>query len=203
MKKIALFISIVLHPILMPMYAMAIIFFSRNYLAMAVHPKVQLIIFIITAVTTIVFPLISTGILLLRGEISSWHLPLRNERTWPFFYTIIYLLMCFYLVQKLPVPFIVCAVFVSAAIALSMALIINFWFKISIHMVGVGGVIGLMLVLCHTMYAQFTAAIVLATILAGLLGSARLYAGSHKQAHIYAGFLLGFLVIVYTLQFIQ
>lgn len=187
----------------MPLYAMCIIFFSHNYLAIAVHPRVQIIVFVIVAVTTVVFPLISTGILLLRGEITSWFMPNQHERLWPFFYTLIYFLMCHYLVQKLPVPFILSAVFLGAAMALAIALIFNFWFKISIHMVGAGGIVGLMLVLCQIMYAHFTITLVIAILLAGLLGTARLYVGMHKQSHIYTGFVVGLVTMYYALKFIN
>ena len=74
-------------------------------------------------------------------------------------------------------------------------MLINFRWKISAHTVSMGGVIGaffgLQSVLQIDMLLQISASI----LIAGLVGFARLKAGKHSPAQVYAGYLLGFAVL--------
>lgn len=170
---------------------MALIFYSPNYLAFAVHPKLQLFVLGMVFITTFLLPLLSSVFLFYRGEISSLKMPLREERTMPFFYTACYYIMCYFLMQKLPIPDIVSVVILGAAVSVLLAMLINLKWKISIHMVGIGGVIGLMFGLTHIIYANYVSGIIYFLMLAGLLGTVRMYTTDHSQSQIYAGFALG------------
>lgn len=203
MKKIASIISYLLHPLLMPMYCMVLIFYTPNYLAFAVHPRLQLFVFGLVFITTFLLPVLSSLFLVYRGEVSSLKMPLREERTMPFFYTACYYVMCYFLMQKLPMPDIISVSILGAAVSILLALLINLKWKISIHMIGIGGVIGLMLGLTHIIYANYVFGIIYFFFLAGLLGTVRIYTTDHKLSQIYAGFFLGVVVEFSALVFIS
>ena len=61
-------------------------------------------------------------------------------------------------------------------------------------MIGIGGVVGLMFGLTHIIYANYVAGIIYFFLLAGVLGTARVYSTDHKTSQIYAGFILGAVV---------
>ncbi|WP_139262111.1 hypothetical protein [Dysgonomonas macrotermitis] len=87
-------------------------------------------------------------------------------------------------------------VIAPAVIALA-GLIINFFWKISAHMLGIGGLLGGVLSVCFHVKATspvFLFAILF--ILAGLLGVCRLYLRASTAAQVYVGFLVG-LVLAY------
>jgi hypothetical protein len=72
-----------------------------------------------------------------------------------------------------------------------LALIISFYRKISLHMIGIGGMLGLLVGLSLDLGLDMTWFIVAAIILGGFLGFARIQSNSHKPSDIYSGFLVG------------
>lgn len=194
MKKIADLISHVLHPLLMPLYCMALIFFNHNYLSIAVKPGMQNLVYAIVFITTFLMPSLSAVFLLFRGQVQSLQMPTREERVLPFIITSIYYFICYYLIRQLSLPHIMSAVIRGAVVSLVLAMIINFKWKISIHMVGIGGATGMMFALTQLIFANFSVSIMATIFCAGILGSVRIYAGKHSLSQVYVGFLLGALV---------
>jgi membrane-associated phospholipid phosphatase len=77
--------------------------------------------------------------------------------------------------------------------------IINFWWKISIHAVGSGALIALVVVLSIKMHTPLTWFLIPVIMASGLVMSARLWLNSHSPAEVWSGFLLGLLVPVLLL----
>jgi membrane-associated phospholipid phosphatase len=72
-----------------------------------------------------------------------------------------------------------------------LALIISFYRKISLHMIGIGGILGLLLGLSLNLGLDLTWLLVVSIILSGVLGFARIQSTAHKPSDIYSGFLVG------------
>jgi hypothetical protein len=92
-------------------------------------------------------------------------------------------------------PLWVTGLFLGAAISVIISIIINRWWKISAHLAGIGGVVALIYFLTGSqlMLPSFPLfLIVLWTLLAGALGSARIYMGRHTLGQVLAGFANGF-----------
>ena len=81
----------------------------------------------------------------------------------------------------------------GASAALLFTLIITLQWKISAHMVGIGGAVGAFtgLLALHDPFPFIALAAVI--IIAGALGTARLLASDHTPGQIHAGAALGFL----------
>jgi len=77
-----------------------------------------------------------------------------------------------------------------------LLLLINFEFKISAHMAGIGGVTGLLTGIGIRMNIDMTFLIIIAIAIAGLIGFARLKQNAHKPPEVYLGFLTGVAVFV-------
>ncbi len=191
MRKFSSLVSYLLHPLLMPLYCMVLIFFNPNYLSIAVRPRLQILIYIIVFITTFLMPSLSALFLIYRGNVQSLQMERREERTMPFLITSIYFIICYYLIRQLPIPVMLSSVIRGAVLSTVLALLINFRWKISIHMVGIGGAAGMLLALSRFIYADYSLHLIIIFLVAGILGSARIYSGGHSPAQVYAGFCTG------------
>jgi membrane-associated phospholipid phosphatase len=73
--------------------------------------------------------------------------------------------------------------------------VITFFWKMSAHMIGLGGLLGVVLVL-GSKFPTFEVVYPLlgAIILCGLVASSRLLLQAHKPLEVYAGLLAGFMI---------
>jgi membrane-associated phospholipid phosphatase len=81
----------------------------------------------------------------------------------------------------------------GATIGIFSAFIINIFSKISMHTVGMGGFLAMMLICISRSVANNEYILILAVIAAGLVGSSRLILGAHESNEIYGGYAIGFL----------
>ena len=190
--KFARFLSLLLHPVLMPTYALLLIFRQSTYFANTVNPNAKLILFLIIILNTFLLPVIISYILVKRGWIKSLEMEKREERLIPYISNLLLLLIATFMIYKLRLPRIFFLLTLGAAAALAIAVIINIKWKISIHMIGIGALIGTFFGLSSFLLVDLRIAIIVFLLIAGLLGSARLTLNSHRPSQIYAGFILGF-----------
>ena len=80
-------------------------------------------------------------------------------------------------------------VFISS----SAALIANIYFKISMHAIGMGGLVGIAFVIMQQNTMLMTWPLSAALLIAGLVCTSRLLISDHTQKEIYAGLLVGFI----------
>lgn len=76
-----------------------------------------------------------------------------------------------------------------------VATIITFFWRISLHTIGMGGLLGFFIEVIVTQPFQQSMMMVIfmiTVVLAGLVGSARLYLNAHTPAQIYVGYAVGF-----------
>ncbi len=76
-------------------------------------------------------------------------------------------------------------------IATVPALILNNFFKISMHAMGMGGALVCVLLTCYIYQTNMGLDIAVATIAAGMVCTARLLLGDHSNKEIYSGLLIG------------
>lgn len=96
---------------------------------------------------------------------------------------------------RLPVPQVLLKIIESGVFVLLVAALISYWWKISLHLMGVGGLSGFLLA-CATMnYFKALPFIMIAFVVAGLLASARLKSGDHEPAQVYGGYLIGLAIV--------
>ncbi len=139
-------------------------------------------------------PLLTAVLLLQKGMIKSLDMETVSERRIPFITTAVYYLVCFYLLNQLPVPRMLSLMVLGATITIFSAWLISFVWKISIHMIGIGGLTGLLFAITGILHVNLTAIIITCVIIAGLLGTSRIIMGAHSPSQIYAGFVIGLVV---------
>ncbi|HRH37345.1 MAG TPA: hypothetical protein PK760_03310 [Flavobacteriales bacterium] len=191
MRAIANLLSILLHPLLMPVLTLAMAMRLDPWIAYFIEPQQRLLVLGIVALMTVAFPLTSALLLIRSGMLSGLQMKGRRERIAPYIMTLVYYGLTGFLIARTPLDPIVFGFVVGASVALLLTTIVTLWWKISAHMIGVGGMVGafaaLHVVHQHTMILPICAAIVLS----GAVGTARLLTSDHTQTQVGAGFALG------------
>lgn len=192
--KFSKLLSIVLHPMFMPLYGAWLLFNTRSYLSFTTNPAIQNFIYAIIFVCTAVIPALLSYMLWQTGKISSLEMPERKERYAPFFLTLLSYFGGIYLLYKLPVPRFFGIILTGGAILIAVSFIINLRWKISVHMSGIGGLMGLMYGYALFFHAKMIMPLIVISVCAGFLAMARQVLKAHDASQVYGGFLSGFLV---------
>jgi hypothetical protein len=192
--RIAKIISVVFHPLLMPTYGFALIFFTQNYISTFIPLNVKLLILGITFIFTFILPTINAIILLKLGRIRSLEMETSKERIIPYLSTFMYYIALFYLFYSAQFSPVFIILILGAAVSVLFTLLINFKWKISAHAVGIGGIIGAVMGISLRLMIDLELIVIITILSSGLIGYARLKLLSHSPAQVYAGYLTGFLV---------
>lgn len=196
MKITAKIISGLFHPLLMPSIGIFLIFNSGLY-ASFFPQTYKNYLYLFSFIATCVIPILIVLIpyLFNRMNINRIEMEDRKERLAPLFITAICYSMAYYFMGRLTVPPIVNTFMLATLASVICVLIITFFWKISAHMVGLGGLIGAIGAIAFKYSVDLQFMIMVAFIAAGLVGTARLYLNSHKPSQVYSGFILGILVV--------
>lgn len=190
-------ISMLMHPLVIPLYAVLVIFASTNML-----PAISLIIGGIVLINTMLMPAVAIGLMRFTKILSNLSLTERRERNIPLLVVIVGYLLALYILRDVHSAIFIRKFLFAAVIAVWCATAVNYFWKISLHMVAAGGLLALV-VLMTISSGAISAGILCSTVLAvGALASARLYLGHHNPLQIAAGFCNGFLVTTLTLLFL-
>ena len=177
----------------MPLYAVVLVMQLNTYIAYSVSPQLQRIIFSLVFLTTAAFPVLTAMILHQKGMIRSYEMETIAERRIPFLAAVVCYIICYYLLLRLPVPRMLSLMVLGATITVFVAWLLSYRWKISIHMIGIGGLAGMMFGLSQVLNAELELMVVGIIFISGLLGTARMQLGAHSQAQIYTGFAVGFI----------
>ena len=200
--KPAKIISIVFHPLLMPVYGMAIIFSAPTLLGYLPF-NVKKLLLLIMLVNNILLPLSFLPFFIHRNVITSWAITERKERNIPLIITTILYCVTSFIIFRLPIPlFLKSFIFASAFLSL-MVTVINLWWKISLHSVGAGALIGLVLMLSLKMLTPLDWYLISAIIAGGLILSSRLKLNLHSPLQVWVGLFAGFFGLTASMMLFQ
>lgn len=193
--RIARIISLIFHPLFIPTYLIAALLSMNAFFALVIPDLAKLKIILLVFMTSAFFPLMVLFGMYRFRLVTSLGMERREERLYPYVATTMFFFLSYYLVWQARLSPVFYYCLLGASILAFLTMLINFRWKISAHTVSVGGVIGaffgLQSVLQIDMLLQISASI----LIAGLVGFARLKAGKHSPAQVYAGYLLGFAVL--------
>ena len=188
--RISKIVSFVFHPIFMPTYAIFLLFaFSPLFSEFTSIPQKTQIIKL-TLIFTFLLPIFSVFILKKLKVVTSIYMENREERRWPLLLAIGWYYLLFRLFDVLHIHYVVIQLLLGAMLILLISAIIsNFW-KISLHMLGNGGVLGAFLAI-HTLFGGPIFLIITLLFCAGLVGFARVNENAHSLKQVYLGFVVG------------
>ena len=183
-------LSFVFHPVLMPTYAiLLLLYFSKVFSQfMPIEQKTHLIN--LTLIFTLLLPLLGVFLLKKLKIVSSIYMENQEERKWPLLIAISSYYLLFRMFEFLYIHPIIIKLVLGAMLILFLAVIIsNFW-KISLHMLGIGGVFGAFLAFQY-LFGGKVFLIILLLLCSGLVAYARINENAHTLKQVYLGFLVG------------
>ncbi|GHU14711.1 hypothetical protein FACS189441_4990 [Betaproteobacteria bacterium] len=191
MKLFANIISTAFHPLLMVTYG-TILALSFTYLA--IFPM-MLKLYLLAGVVlcTVLIPSVVVYLMVKSGAAGDLDLTDRRERVIPYLMFITGNMLCFFYLSKMQMPVWALTMFTGASVALFIALLINFVWKISAHAIGIGGLLGAIMGVAHSQLMNPYWLFIAVFIVAGLVGTSRIILEKHTPMQVYAGFVLGFL----------
>lgn len=191
MRLFSNIVSFIFHPLLMVTYGMLLAFL---FTILSIYPfQVKLFIAIGTFVTTALVPAIFIYLLVKNGAAVDIELSDRRERSVPYLILITSILLCAFTLYKMFMPYWLLSLLVGACVALVVALFINFFWKISAHTIGVGGLLGAIMGISDMNKINPYWAIIVVLIITGFVATSRIYLKRHTPMQVYAGFCLGFI----------
>lgn len=196
MDKLARIISIVFHPLLLVTYLLLLLAY---FLPSALYPVTSegaMTFILFMFVLTFVLPVLNIAMFRILGAVQSFTLENRAERVRPFL--LIALLYCFvtymfYSKWRVGMDDGLLRLLLIIDCLVVLAAIITIFYKISIHSMGVAGLLGILLPLNKAAESNLLLVPTIVTILiAGLVMSSRLQLNSHTPREVMSGSVIGF-----------
>ena len=178
MKVLAFAVSILFHPLLLPLYVLFITFNTG------------------TVFTYIPAYTQNMSYLLTLGLIEGYRLVQKQDRVFPVLVTIVGAFIVFYFSRNLPYSNIVRQFYLIMVIMLSGFMIVTIRWKISMHMTAIGALCGFVFILGMKYLGDVINLLPLLILVSGLVASARLYLKQHTPAQVYVGYIYGATAVV-------
>ena len=196
--------SFLFHPLFIPLYATWFLVFIHPFYFVGFPEGVKLWVVLRVGYNMIFFPAVTVLLLKAVGFIQSIFLKTQRDRIIPIIASNLFYFWMYLVFRNQPeIPSILTSFVFGVFLASSFALLANIYAKVSLHAIGAGGLLGLMLVIVYTNpFVPITLALMLSTLLAGIVCTSRLIVGSHTSAEIYSGLILGILAEVLAAFFI-
>ena len=109
------------------------------------------------------------------------------------------LVVCAVAIHQIVFSFLVFRVLVAALCCLLVSMGVSFFTKLNLHLVALGGLLGLLGVLCGIGIGRLQTAFVVALLATGLLASAQLYLNKNNALQVLYSVLCGMVVAVSAL----
>jgi hypothetical protein len=193
-NRAARILSVVFHPLFMPLYGLLIIFTAPTFFRY-LPLRVKEILFLIVLVNNVLIPLSLVPFFRFKNIISSWVVESRRERIIPLLAASILFSITSFIMHRLPIALFLKAYFYSLAFITVFLLTINLWYRISLHAAGAGAMVALVLTLSLKMSSALPVLTVTVLLVSGLILSSRLKLNSHSPGEVYSGFLTGFFTL--------
>lgn len=194
-NTLAKVITYILNPLIMPFVGVLFLLFFDEYYYLQTGATQKLYILGFIFLVTFLLPFFVAILLRSIGQISSLEMYSRDERKLPILITAFIYTALFFLIARMP-GFDRIRIFILATtIVLIMAGFITNYFKISIHMLGIGGVVGLVAFMSTYSLFNLTPLLIGSIVFSGLVGMARLQLKAHTPIQVYTGFSFGFAVV--------
>lgn len=216
-RALAQFVSVLFHPLYVVVFVYALFTIVNPFQFSNFDRVEQGVFFISLMVQSIIIPIIAILMMKFLGMIGGLEMEERTDRIGPLIVTgICYLWLTINFLNNPDVPEFLTSFMMGATISLFLGFLINLVEKISLHTIGIGGLIAAYCIMIYKYgygyatiqfageeyYVHLMLILAILIILGGLVASSRLYLGRHVSREVYGGFLVGFIGQVIALRII-
>jgi hypothetical protein len=194
-KFFAHFFSVIFHPLFVPFYVVAfLVYYHPSYFS-GFSSYTKFIVLRFTVINTVLFPVFALLIMKGLGFIKSVFLHTQQDRIGPYLANMIFyfwMARVFFKFQP-ELPPVLAAFMTGVFLTTAVALIANMYFKISMHAIGCGGMLGIFTIIMNSNSMLMTWPLSIALLITGIVCTSRLIISNHTQKEIYMGLAVGFI----------
>jgi membrane-associated phospholipid phosphatase len=185
-------ISWIAHPLFIPAYVAAILLFDHPINQLMIPYETRIRIMAMVLINTVLFPGLLVFLLKQLGFLKSIYMSTTKERIIPLTVGIMFYFWAYYVGRNLEViPRALQQWLLGVFLCSCAAMFTNIWKKISLHGIGMGGLIAFFAWQQARDYYWPIFLLIPTIIVAGLVGTSRLIRGAHEPSDVYAGYLAG------------
>jgi hypothetical protein len=185
-------ISILFHPVFVPVYVIAFTVYLHPYLFVGFDAWNKLLALLRAFLMFTFFPIVTVLLLKKLEFIPSIYLRTQKDRIIPFVACGIWYFWIWYVWRNLPeYPHEIIVFLLGIWIAASLGLIANIYLKISLHAISMGVMLCFFIFLALSGWSDMGLYLTIAIFITGLVTTSRLLISDHTQKEIYLGLLLG------------
>ncbi|MEA3445999.1 MAG: hypothetical protein U9R19_14865 [Bacteroidota bacterium] len=187
-------ISVIFHPLLLPVFGLLIIFNSGSYHSY-LNFEVKRIIFLVYFVSTVLLPLSVFPFLFYRRIIKKWVITDHKEKVLPILVVSAFHFFAWYMISRYSIPPLYKSFIFFSALGSLVAGILSTKINISLHLLAFGGLVGFTLALAFSKMLDLHVILMAMFLTAGLLAFSRLALNRSKPGTIYLSFILGLIML--------
>jgi hypothetical protein len=190
LRSAAKFVSVVFHPLFIPVYiGWFFVYVLRLFPEQDEWHKTLLLIQFLVNYT--ILPLVTLLLAKGLGFIDSIYLKTQKDRIIPYIATGIFYFWVWYVFRNQKFPDALVMFSLAVFLASSIGLILNIYFKVSMHALSMGIMLTLMMILAFHSSGNFGFYLACSFLVAGLVCTARLMNSDHSGFEVYAGLFVG------------
>ena len=189
------FFSYIFHPVFMPLIGLFIILNSGIY-SETIPANYSRFLLLIVFICDVLLPLSIIPALIYLKHLDNIYIDEKKQRLIPLFFTTICFYIGYYVIDKFTHSILINYFLLSATVVVLGILLISLFWKISIHMAGIGGLTGLIIILSKSYHIDMVILLCAAILITGTIASSRLALGTHTIFETFAGYIFGLAVIL-------
>lgn len=182
-------ISAIFTPFSIPFLAFLILFLFSYLRIMPIQYK--LIVLGVVYCFTILMPTLTIFLFRKINGFSPEDLGERKRRFMPFLLTITSYVFCLVMMHRLNIPWYMTGIILAALIMMVICIVVNLKWKLSVHMAGVGAIVGGLVSFSALFGYNPVWWLCLFILIAGVLGTARIILQHHTLGEVLVGFAVG------------
>lgn len=184
-------VSVIFHPLFIPSYLAAFLIYKDPYSFAALDPQKRIFKLLPVVFNTLFFPFFGVVLMKLVGFIQSIFLRTQRDRIIPYIVSMIFYFNIWYVSRNLhDAPYMV-GMTLGVFLCCIAAMMANIYFKISMHSIAMGALVVLFGWMAFSGAVSGGYWMAIATIIAGLVCTARFLVSDHSPFEIYSGLVVG------------
>ena len=188
--QIAKIISTLFLPLYAPVIAFLWLFFFSYMRLFSLGYKLQILLMVY--VFTVFVPHFSINVFRRLNRWTHWQLSYREHRHMPYVLTLLSYTACLLLFSRINATMFFRGIIMASLVAQVICVLVNTRWKISTHMVGIGGLLGMIIAFSDLFRYNPVWPTCGLLLVSGLLGTSRMILRQHSLSQVVVGFLVGF-----------
>jgi hypothetical protein len=184
-------VSFIFHPLFIPSFITAFILYADPYAFAGMNDKAKVFKLVSVIFSTAFLPLFSVALMKQLGFIKSIFLRSQKDRIIPYIVSMIFYFWAWYVSKNLHDSPLLTAMLLAVFLSCIAGMMANIYYKISMHGIAVGALFILFVWMASNGTVVFGSWLAIATLITGLVCTARFIVSDHSGFEVYSGLMAG------------